>query len=881
VNVLYKTFTNKISAARSRQAEKNREMLDNARPLGASGEGGVAPVRRFSFIPAALQAGVGGRLAAIIMVMIAVIAGMAWLGWSGMRASNGALNAVYRDRAVPIGRLGDVIDRMRDNLQQMTLLVIDLRDGSDDDLIQGRIKRIEDNVAEIERLWGDIAAGDMTGDLRAAADAFAAARGRFTAEGLVPALQLVKDSNPLRLEIHYRDVLAPAFEAAHGANRRLLEAQMDGARRLFDAAEADLRLRMWEGAAGLAVSAAAAAGLSILLLGAIRRPLARLEGAFDRIGSGDLQGPATDEPVTEFKRCFALLDSMRDHLRRAAVDKEEAARRNEAALTAQMSALTEALDGEINDMVGDISAQAGRLSQGAGQLADMALRLRDLAGEVGASVGVTSGAVDTVAGATAELEASSRAITGQVADSSKLAAAARGKAETAGRQAASLTQATARIDDVVGVIRAIAARTRLLALNATIEAARAGEAGKGFAVVAEEVKGLAAQTEHGIESVGAQAAAILEATRETVAMVGSVGESIRDIDAISAEVAHGAEEQRAATAEIMNSAAAAAERTRAVGGHVAAMGDDVAAAGDMARRFRMLSGLVSRDVTALQRRLQVILRTSAGGDRRRDPRLPVSLRFQATFADVALNGVTADLSAGGAFLIPDSGDRPHPGPGRVTLTGLGGFAAEIVAGENTLGLHVKFTKADAGAESALAAALTRGVEQDAPHLARAAELARRAEQAFEQALASGAISEEALFDGHYEIVDGSDPLQLTAAHTQIAERLAPAIIDPPVDEGAAVFCCITDRNGYVAAHNRRCSQPQRPDDPAWNAVNARNRRIFDDRAGLAAARALKSAAQTYARDMGGGAFVLLKEFDAPITVRGRRWGALRYGVKLG
>lgn len=214
------------------------------------------------------------------------------------------------------------------------------------------------------------------------------------------------------------------------------------------------------------------------------------------------------------------------------------------------------------------------------------------------------------------------------------------------------------------------------------------------------------------------------------------------------------------------------------------------------------------------------------------------------------------------------------------MEGVGGFTAHIVDGENTLGLHVRFVSAEGQAETALAGALARGAERDAPTVTLAAELARRASEVFEQALAAGAISEEALFDTHYEIVDGSDPLQLTAAHTETAERLFPAIIDPPVDGGDAVFCCICDRNGYVAAHNRKCSQPQRADDPIWNAANARNRRMFDDRAGVAAARTLKPASQTYARDMGGGALVLMKEFDAPVTVRGRHWGALRFGVKL-
>jgi methyl-accepting chemotaxis protein len=64
-------------------------------------------------------------------------------------------------------------------------------------------------------------------------------------------------------------------------------------------------------------------------------------------------------------------------------------------------------------------------------------------------------------------------------------------------------------------------------------------------------------------------------------------------------------------------------------------------------------------------------------------------------------------------------------------------------------------------------------------------------------------------------------------------------------------------------------------------ANARNRRIFDDRAGLTAARNVRPyLIQNYPREMGNGVTIMMREIDAPIRVFGKHWGGFRTAYRL-
>jgi methyl-accepting chemotaxis protein len=163
----------------------------------------------------------------------------------------------------------------------------------------------------------------------------------------------------------------------------------------------------------------------------------------------------------------------------------------------------------------------------------------------------------------------------------------------------------------------------------------------------------------------------------------------------------------------------------------------------------------------------------------------------------------------------------------------------------------------------------------------AMETAAKVAGLFEDAVRRGEASLADLFDEDYRPIPGTDPQQVTTRFLALTDRLLPSIQEPVLTlDPRIVFCAAVDRNGYLPTHNKKFSQPQGRD-PVWNAANCRNRRIFNDRTGLAAGRNQKSSlVQTYRRDMGGGQFVLMKDISAPIRIQGRHWGGFRIGVKV-
>ncbi len=176
-----------------------------------------------------------------------------------------------------------------------------------------------------------------------------------------------------------------------------------------------------------------------------------------------------------------------------------------------------------------------------------------------------------------------------------------------------------------------------------------------------------------------------------------------------------------------------------------------------------------------------------------------------------------------------------------------------------------------------------GVETvDTPYIRAVVAAALRLGRAADDAIAHGEATAEQFFDQRLRPIEGSNPAQVLSPFTALTDRLFPAEQEALLGFAEnVVFCAAVDKRGYLPTHNRKFSHPQRAGDPVWNAANSRNRRIFDDRVGLAAGRNTADfLLQAYRRDMGQGTFAMMKDVSAPIIIAGRHWGGLRLAYKV-
>ncbi|XZG68723.1 methyl-accepting chemotaxis protein [Chitinibacteraceae bacterium HSL-7] len=151
----------------------------------------------------------------------------------------------------------------------------------------------------------------------------------------------------------------------------------------------------------------------------------------------------------------------------------------------------------------------------------------------------------------------------------------------------------------------------------------------------------------------------------------------------------------------------------------------------------------------------------------------------------------------------------------------------------------------------------------------------RTRDTIEARMATMAANGINLFDQQYQPVPNTTPQKYRVTYVSEFERELQPLYDQLVKSvPGGKFSLAVDSNGYGATHNSWYSRAL-TGDKAADLVNSRNMRLFNDPAGLRAAKVnQRFLLQTYVRDTGE----IMTEIDVPIRVNGRNWGGLRLGL---
>nr|WP_041756129.1 methyl-accepting chemotaxis protein [Bradyrhizobium sp. ORS 278] len=545
-------------------------------------------------------------------------------------------------------------------------------------------------------------------------------------------------------------------------------------------------------------------------------------------------------------------------------------------------AILDLLELELGGMIRQLERAANAVASGAeataGTLTDIRQRADALSGRSSAAQGTAA----TFAQAAEKVTQSAHGIRAQVQDAGQLADLASAAAREARENVDRLRESSAAIGNVVNLISQIARQTTLLALNSTIEAARAGEAGRGFAVVATEVKALAVQTQNATEEITRKIEALQKDASGSADAVHRIAQAIEAIRPVFTNVNGAVAEQNQTTGEMSDNAAQASQFISSVVDSAADIGSATQQAESYGERVTSAGRAVTMYAQKLKARCAVLLRQGDRTARSGSERLPCHLKLQIKLGARAITAPVYEISNDGVLITgPDASRLPVNERFDAVLEDVGRCRLRVTE-QIKAGAQARFDAPGAELREKIEDKLWALHEENNEFVARAMEAGTELNRIFENAIARGEITIEDMFDTNYVEIPGTDPLQHRSRILDWAERALPPFQEAFLarDQRMA-FCVAIDRNGYLPVHNKIYSHPQRPGDVAFNTANSRNRRIFNDPAGLAAGRNQRPyLIQSYARDMGNGNTVMMREIDVPIRVRGRHWGGFRTAYKL-
>lgn len=458
---------------------------------------------------------IGTRLFSLVGLLSLVLLGVGFIGLQGVNQIDNGIQSLYHDHFAPSERISRINDLMRENIQQALLACLHdprlpvsrVHEANHDVTLHTR--KIEANISEITRLWGEYQQVEVSDEGRVLASEFNEDRGKFVKEGLLPAVALLNARKFDQASLHITGTGMTLFtKAKSDAEKVLAGLTTEGHREMemADETHSSMTIGMITSTLGGIV---VAVFVAFWIIRSVTVPLGMAVRVANAIAVGDLtveieEVDGKDETAHLLTGMKRMAGNLRDIVSSVTESSSAVASASSeiSSSSEQMAAGTQEQSTQSNEVAGAVEEMTKTIvenSQNASTAAQTAREAKSAAEEGGRVVRETIDGMKEIAAVV-----SKSALTVQ-----------------------ELGKSSDQIGEIVTVIDDIADQTNLLALNAAIEAARAGDQGRGFAVVADEVRKLAERTTKATKEI---AAMIRKIQTDTRGAVESMEEGTRKLD---------------------------------------------------------------------------------------------------------------------------------------------------------------------------------------------------------------------------------------------------------------------------------------------------------------------------------------------------------------